>query len=183
VTAASNPDVQRYDFDVSHTYIGFTVRHLAVTNVKGRFTRFEGHIMLDENDVTRSSVNVTIDTNSVDTSNNRGDDHLRSADFFEVEKFPQLTFTSKRVERTPDGLVMVGDLTIRDVTREVRMPFEVTGPVATSNGQRLLGAEAMLRINRFDYGLQWNRITEAAQVVGDEVRIELNVEARTPRRR
>lgn len=181
LTAGRWSDVQRYDFDVAHTYIGFTVRHLAVANVRGKFTRFEGHIMLDENDVTRSSVQVRIDAGSIDTSNDRRDDHLRSADFFEVEKFPSLTFVGRRVERSGDGLVLVGDLTIRDVTREVRMPFELTGPVVTANGQKMLGAEGSLRINRFDYGLQWNRITEAVQVVGDEVRIDLSVEARTPR--
>jgi polyisoprenoid-binding protein YceI len=181
LTAASTTTVERYDFDTAHTYIGFNVRHLAVTNVKGKFTRFSGHIMLDEGDVTRSTVNVTIDAGSIDTSNQRRDDHLRSGDFFEVERFPNLTFVGRRVERSGDDLVLVGDLTIRDVTREVRMPFELTGPVTTSNGQKMLGAEGSLRVNRFDYGLRWNRLTEAVQVVGDEVRIELHVEARTPR--
>jgi polyisoprenoid-binding protein YceI len=181
LTAASTTSVERYDFDTSHTYIGFNVRHLAVTNVKGKFTRFSGHITLDESDVTRSTVHVTIDAGSIDTSNQRRDDHLRSGDFFEVERFPNLTFVGRRVERSGDDLVLVGDLTIRDVTKEVRMPFELTGPVTTSNGQKLLGAEGSLRVNRFDYGLRWNRLTEAVQVVGDEVRIELHVEARTPR--
>jgi polyisoprenoid-binding protein YceI len=181
LTAASTTTVERYDFDAAHTYIGFNVRHLAVTNVKGKFTRFSGHIMLDESDVTRSTVNVTVDVGSIDTGNQRRDDHLRSGDFFEVERFPDLTFVGRRVERSGDDLVLVGDLTIRDVTREVRMPFELTGPVTTSNGQKLLGAEGSLRVNRFDYGLRWNRLTEAVQVVGDEVRIELHVEARTPR--
>jgi polyisoprenoid-binding protein YceI len=181
LTAASTTTVERYDFDTAHTYIGFNVRHLAVTNVKGKFTRFSGHIMLDESDVTRSTVNVTIDAGSIDTSNQRRDDHLRSGDFFEAEGFPDLTFVGRRVERSGDDLVLVGDLTIRDVTKEVRMPFELTGPVTTSNGQKMLGAEGSLRVNRFDYGLQWNRLMEAVQVVGDEVRIELHVEARTPR--
>jgi polyisoprenoid-binding protein YceI len=181
LTAASTTTVERYDFDTAHTYTGFNVRHLAVTNVKGKFTRFSGHIMLDESDVTRSTVNVTIDAGSIDTSNQRRDDHLRSGDFFEAEGFPDLTFVGRRVERSGDDLVLVGDLTIRDVTKEVRMPFELTGPVTTSNGQKMLGAEGSLRVNRFDYGLQWNRLMEAVQVVGDEVRIELHVEARTPR--
>ena len=174
-------DPERYELDRAHTYVGFVVRHLAVSNVRGKFTGFSGHVMLDEADPTRSSVSVTIDASTIDTSNERRDNHLRSADFFEVERFPNITFVSKSIERTADGLVMVGDLTMRDVTREVRVPFELSGPVDTGNGQRRIGAEATLRVNRFDFGLQWNRIQEAVQVVGDEVRIELAVEAATPR--
>lgn len=179
--AAGRPDPERFDIDPNHSYVGFTVRHLGVSNVKGKFTRFSGHIMLNEADVTRSAVNVTIETGSVDTSNDRRDNHLRSGDFFEAETYPNLTFVSRRIERSADGLVLIGDLTIRDVTREVSIPFELAGPVTTESGRKRLGAEGSLRIDRFDYGLQWNRIQEAVQVVGDEVRIELNIEANTPR--
>lgn len=181
VTAADRPDPVRFDIDTNHSYVGFNVRHLAVTNVKGKFTRFSGHIMLTEADVTLSTVNVTVETGSVDTSHERRDNHLRSSDFFESEAYPNLTFVSSRIERTDDGLVLIGDLTIRDVTKEVRIPFEIAGPVTTESGRKRLGAEGTLRVNRFDYGLQWNRIQEAVQVVGDEVRIELSIEANTPR--
>jgi polyisoprenoid-binding protein YceI len=181
LTAAGRPDPVRFDIDQSHSYVGFTVRHLGVANVKGKFTRFGGHIMLNEADVTQSSVNVTIEAGSIDTSNERRDNHLRSEDFFEAETWPELTFVSRRIERSADGLVMIGDLTIRDVTKEVSIPFELVGPVTSESGRKRLGAEGTLRINRFDYGLQWNRIQEAIQVVGDEVRIELQIEANTPR--
>jgi polyisoprenoid-binding protein YceI len=181
VTAADRPDPVRFDIDTNHSYVGFNVRHLGVSNVKGKFTRFSGHIMLNEADVTLSTVNVTVETGSVDTSHERRDNHLRSGDFFESEAYPNLTFVSSRIERTYDGLVLVGDLTIRDVTKEVRIPFEIAGPVTLESGRKRLGAEGTLRVNRFDYGLQWNRIQEAVQVVGDEVRIELNIEANTPR--
>lgn len=181
LTAASPPDLVRFDIDRSHSYIGFTVRHLAVTNVRGKFTDFSGHIMLHAEDVTRSTVNVTIGTNSVDTSNERRDGDLRGAEFFDAERFPSITFVSTRIERSDDGLVLVGNLTIRDVTKEVRIPFELVGPVAAPNGRQRLGAEGTLRINRFDYGLRWNRLQEAVPVVGDEVRIELSIEANTPR--
>jgi polyisoprenoid-binding protein YceI len=181
LTAAGRPDPVRFDIDRSHSYMGFTVRHLGVSNVKGKSTRFDGHIMLNEDDVTQSTVNVTIETGSVDTSNDGRDNHLRSDDFFAAGTYPNLTFVSSRIERSADGLVLVGDLTIRDVTREVRIPFEVAGPVTTESGRKRLGAEGTLRVNRFDYGLEWNRIQEAVQVVGDEVRIELNIEANTPR--
>jgi polyisoprenoid-binding protein YceI len=168
---------QRYEIDTTHSNVDFVVRHLGVTNVRGQFTRFSGHIVLDEADVTRSTVDVVIDAASVDTRNGRRDDHLRSADFFEVEQFPELRFLGRRVERDGSGHVLVGDLSIRDVTREVRIPFELTGPVPMGEGQRRLGAEGTIRVNRFDYGLRWNRITEAVQVVGDEVRIELSISA------
>ncbi|MBR9990740.1 MAG: YceI family protein [Gemmatimonadetes bacterium] len=182
LTAAGRPDPVRFDIDQGHSYVGFTVRHLGVTNVKGKFTRFSGHIMLNETDVTLSTVSVTVETGSIDTSNQRRDDHLRSGDFFEAETFPALTFVSSRIARAADGgLVLIGDLTIRDVTKEVSIPFEVAGPITSESGRKRLGAEGTLRINRFDYGLQWNRLQEAIQVVGDEVRIELNIEANTPR--
>lgn len=174
-------DLVRFDLDPAHTHIGFSVRHMMVTNVRGRFNRFSGSVMLDPEDVTGSRVAVRIEAASIDTDNDRRDEHLRSADFFEVERFPHLVFESRRVERAGDDLVLVGDLTIRDVTREVRIPFELTGPLNVGNGQQRLGAEGTLRLNRFDYGLRWNRITESVQVVGDEVRIELNVSAVTPR--
>src|SRR5690606_2411496 len=161
LTAAWRPDPVRFDIDTSHSYVGFTVRQLGVSNVKGKFTRFSGHVMLNETDVTRSSVSVTIDAGSIDTSNERRDNHLRSGDFFEAETFPTITFESTRIENTDDGLVMIGKLTMRDVTKEVRIPFEIAGPVALENGRKRMGAEGTLRINRFDYGLQWNRIQEA----------------------
>ncbi|HEX6307629.1 MAG TPA: YceI family protein [Longimicrobiales bacterium] len=175
------PDPVRFDFDRSHSYIGFTVRHLAVTNVRGRFTDFSGHIMLNEEDITRSTVSVTIAANSVDTSHERRDSDLRGADFFDAERFPELRFSSTGIERTGDGLELVGDLTIRDVTKEVRIPFELVGPVTMQSGRKRLGAEGTLRINRFDYGLRWNRLQEAVPVVADEVRIDLSIEANTPR--
>ena len=181
LTAAGRVDPVRFDIDPTHSYVGFTVRHLGVSNVKGKFTRFSGHIMLNESDITQSTVNVTIETGSVDTSNERRDNHLRSGDFFEAETYPNLTFISSGIEETADGLVLVGNLTIRDVTKEVRIPFELAGPVTLESGRKRMGAEGMLRVNRFDYGLQWNRLQEAVQVVGDEVRIELNIEANTPR--
>jgi polyisoprenoid-binding protein YceI len=130
--------VERYEFDVAHTSIGFHgAAHGGDERARATSTDFSGQILLDPSDVTRSSVRVTIEAASIDTNNERRDDHLRSADFFEVERFPQLTFVSRRIERTADGLVLVGDLTIRDVTREVRIPFELSGPIEVGNGQRV----------------------------------------------
>jgi polyisoprenoid-binding protein YceI len=176
-SVVAQASVERYEIDASHSNVDFVVRHLGVASVRGQFTKFSGHVMVDAADVTRSTVSVTIEAGSVDTRNQRRDDHLRSADFFEAERFPTLTFVGRRVEVEGGEHVLVGDLTIRDVTREVRIPFEMTGPVSMGEGQKRMGAEGTLRVNRFDYGLRWNRITEAVQVVGDEVRIELSISA------
>lgn len=181
LSASAPLDADRYALDASHTHIGFSVRHLGVSNVKGKFNKFEGEIILDESDITKSAVRVTIDAASIDTNNDRRDNDLRSENFFEVAKFPTAAFVSKRVEKKGAELQVTGDLTIRDVTREVVIPFTLSGPLKSANGQKRLGAEGSLVINRFDYGLKWNRMTEAVAVVAPEVRIELSVEAATPR--
>lgn len=174
---------ERYEIDASHSHVGFSVRHLAITNVRGNFQRFSGHIMLNEQDITKSTVNVTVDVASIDTDNDARDADLRGEEFFETAKYPHMTFVGKRIDRDGSDLVLVGDLTMRGVTKEVRIPFELVGPVTSANGQKRLGAEGSLRINRFDYGLKWNALREAVPVVGEEVRIELNIEAVTPRQR
>lgn len=178
LTGARSPaDPETYQIDRSHTSIGFVVRHMVVTNVRGTFNDFSGSIVLDEQDITNSRVEVVVKTASVDTNHERRDADLRGADFFDAERFPELRFTSRRIERTADGLVAVGDLTIRDVTKEVRIPFEVAGPINAGQGAKRLGVEGAFRINRQEYGLRWNRMVEAGPVVADEVRIELAVEA------
>jgi len=180
VTAATRPAPEKFDIDTGHSYVGFNVKHLGVSNVKGKFNEFSGSIMLDPTDITKSTVSVTINAASIDTNHERRDADLKSANFFEVDKFPTLVFVGKRVEKTADGMIVIGDLTIRDVTKEVRIQFELTGPVA-AGGRKRLGAEGTLKINRSDYGLKWNRLQETVAVVGEEVRIELNIEANTPR--
>ena len=181
LTASAPWTVEQYNLDPSQTQISFVVRHLGVTDVRGKFNKFDGDIFFDESDITKSAVRVVIETASLDTDNERRDKHLRSEDFFEVAKFPAMTFVSKRIEQQNGKLVLHGDLTIRDVTREVAIPFELTGPVKMASGQKRLGAEGQLTINRFDYGLKYNKFAEAIAVVAPEVRIELNVAALTPR--
>lgn len=181
LSASAPINADRYALDGSHTHIGFSVRHLGISNVKGKFNKFEGEIVLDEADISRSSVRVKIDPASIDTNNDRRDSDLRGEEFFDVAKFPAATFVSKRVEKKGPDLQVTGDLTIRDVTREVVIPFTMSGPLKSANGQKRMGAEGTLVINRFDYGLKWNRMTEAVAVVAPEVRIELSIEAATPR--
>lgn len=178
MAAARQPDpVTVYRIDPAHSHVGFSVRHMVVSNVRGQFNDVAGTIELDERDITRSKVDVVVKTASIDTNNERRDTHLRSADFFEVERYPELRFAGKRVERAAGGLVLVGDLTIRDVTREVRIPFTLSGPVPAGQGRRRIGAEGSVTIVRQDFGLVYGAVVEAGPVVGDEVKIELEVEA------
>lgn len=180
--ALCEPQVARaadtYQIDPAHTSIGFAVRHLVLSKVKGNFKEFAGSIVYDEEDITRSSVDVTIQADSINTENAKRDKHLRSPDFLDAEKFPTLTFKSKRIEKRPDGLVAVGDLTIHGVTREVAMPFTILGKVVDPWGDTRIGAEASLTINRHDYGVSWSkRMDSGGLVVGDDVEIEISVEA------
>lgn len=181
LAAATRALPERYVIDPDHSYVGFTVRHLMVTNVKGKFKSFSGEINLDSNDIRNSKVDVSIETASVSTDVDRRDNHLRSDAFFDAAHYPTMRFVGKRVEKKGNRLTLVGDLTIKDVTKEVAIPFELNGPVRTADGGKRLGAEGTLTINRFDYGLKYNRVEEAVAVVAPDVRIELNIEANTPK--
>ena len=181
--AAAPPAVaaDRYQIDPVHSYVGFAVRHMSVSWVKGEFKEFSGDILYDAEDISRSSVSVTIKTASLDTRNERRNNHLKSADFFHVEQFPEITFQSKRVEQRGDAYVALGDLTIRGVTKEIELPFTLAGPVTAAGGRPRLGAEAAATLNRLDFQVSWNRFLEGAGlVVGDEARIEIQVEAIGP---
>ena len=168
-----------FAIDTAHSSVGFEVPHMVISTVRGSFDTFEGTISLDENDLTRSSVEVTIDTATIYTANEKRDDHLRSADFFDVEKHPNITFKSHAVKKDGKGYVAVGDLTIKGTTRQVELPFEVKGPIVDPWGQRRIGvAIEPITIDRKDFGLTWSKALETGGlVVGDEVTIDLAVEA------
>lgn len=169
---------QTYAIDPSHTTVEFIVRHLMIAKVRGRFNTFQGTIELAPGSDVPQAVNVKIDAASVDTREPQRDEHLRSADFFEVEKFEHLTFTSKRIEGTPDDFKVYGDLTIHGVTKEVVLDGEFEGRQADPWGNERAGFSAETKISRKDFGLLWNAALETGGVVvGDDVRIELNVEA------
>lgn len=164
--------------DPVHSSIEFSVRHMMVTNVRGRFREFSGTILYDEKDITKSSVRVTIKTVSIDTGNENRDNHLRSPDFLDAAKYPEITFVSTRIEKRGEDYVCIGTLTIRGISREVAIPFRVLGMVKDPRGSTRLGVEAGLTINRLDYGVSWSRALEGGGlVVGNEVKIELNVQA------
>jgi polyisoprenoid-binding protein YceI len=177
---APEPTTTKWNIDPVHTMAEFKVRHMMITNVKGHFTGVTGVLTLDEQDITKSRVEASIDAASINTREADRDTHLKSADFLDVEKFPKLTFTSTRVMSTGDGELQVeGDLTIHGVTRKV--VFTVEGPTPPGKdpwGNTRIGFTATTKINRKDFGLTWNTALETGGIlVGDEVTITFDVEA------
>jgi polyisoprenoid-binding protein YceI len=168
-----------WNIDPSHSDVHFSIRHMVVSKVRGRFTKVSGSLELDENDLTRSAVEATIDASSIDTGTEKRDAHLRSPDFFDVENFPELRFRSKRIEKVDgDRYRVVGDLTIHGVTRELAFDVEYGGRAKDPWGNERVGFVATASLDRKDYGLGWNQVLEAGGVlVGDRVEIELDVQA------
>ena len=168
-----------WNIDVAHSGINFSIRHMVVSKVRGRFAKYTGAIKLDDDDITRSVVEATIDASSIDTGTGQRDDHLRSADFFDVARFPELRFRSTRIERlAEDRYRVAGDLTIRDVTRPVSLEVEYGGRARDPWGNERAGFIARTSLDRKDFGLRWNQALEAGGVlVGDRVDIELEVQA------
>jgi polyisoprenoid-binding protein YceI len=167
-----------YTLDASHSHVGFAVRHMMVSNVRGEFTKLAGTVTYDPEQPEATRVDVKIDVASLNTREEKRDAHLRSADFFDVENFPQLTFVSTSARRRGDGLELTGDLTIHGTTREVKLAVEdITAEHTDPWGQKRLGASARTKIRRSDFGMRWNAALEAGGVlVGDEISIELEVE-------
>ena len=168
-----------WNIDPVHSGAEFKVKHMMISNVKGQFTGVTGKLTLDQADVTKSTIEAVIDASSINTRDEQRDAHLKSADFFDVEKFPTLSFRSKAIARSKDGnLTMRGDLAIHGVTREV--VFEVEGPTEPGKdpwGNTRIGASATTKINRKDYGLTWNAALETGGIlVGEEVTITLDVQ-------
>jgi polyisoprenoid-binding protein YceI len=168
-----------WNIDPDHSNVGFKVRHLMVSNVKGSFDKFTGTVDVNEKDITKSKVEVSIDTKSVNTNVIKRDDDLRSPNFLDVAKYPVMTFSSKKVAKAGKGkLKVTGDLTLHGVTKEVVL--DVEGPTSESKdpwGNIRKGASATTKINRKDFGLTWNKALETGGVVvGDEVQILLEVE-------
>jgi polyisoprenoid-binding protein YceI len=164
-------------FDKAHSTIGFQVRHL-FSKVPGKFDDFSGQIKLDEANPEQSSVEVTIKTASVDTGVKMRDDDLRSPNFFDAKKFPEITFKSTSVKRTGENTADVtGDLAMHGVTKEVVLKVELLGKGAGMQGAITSGWDAGTALKRSDFGLSWNKVIEGTQVVGDDVQIELHIEA------
>jgi polyisoprenoid-binding protein YceI len=169
---------QTWKIDASHSGVHFSVRHMVVSKVRGRFSKFEGDISFNEAKPEDSKVNVTIDASSIDTNVQQRDDHLRSPDFFDVAKFPTLTFSSTKIEKAGHGYQVHGDLTLHGVTRSVALDAEFLGTGKDPWGNVKAGFSAKGSLDRKDYGLNWNQLLEAGGVlVGDKIELELEVEA------
>jgi polyisoprenoid-binding protein YceI len=170
---------QRWNIDTSHSGVHFTVRHMVISKVRGAFDRWQGTVDFDEQDPAKSKVSVRIDAASINTREEKRDAHLRSADFFDVEKHPELTFESTGVEKLDGNEYRVtGDLTIHGVTKSVVLEAEYLGLGKDPWGNERIGFQARTTVNRKDFGLNWNQVLEAGGVlVGEKIEIALDVQA------
>lgn len=171
-------NVTVWNVDPAHAELGFAVRHLMISTVRGRFGAVTGTVTVDENDLKKSKVDVTVDVTSLDTRQEMRDNHLRSADFFDVANHPQLHFVSTKIEGdVPDHFKLTGDLTIRGTTRPITLDVTLQGRGMDPWGSERAGFEAKGKLNRHDFGLNWNQALEAGGVtVGEEVKISIDVE-------
>jgi len=178
VFLALNVSAAQWEIDKAHSSVGFTVKHLVISKVKGSFTDFSGVINFDGKDFPSSSVEMKIMMNSVDTDDKKRDDHLRSPDFFDVEKFMEMSFKSTKVIKGEgNSFQIVGNLTIKDVTKEVTFECEFNGTVAFM-GTNKAGFSAKTTINRQDFGVKWSKTLDTGSlIVGNDVEIYLEIEA------
>lgn len=177
-TAAWAPaEAATYQIDPAHTNVGFRIRHMGIAFVEGEFDTFEGTITFDPNDVAATRADVTVQTASIDTDVQQRDDHLRSADFFEVETYPTMTFVSTGVQPTGQHTFrLVGDLTIKGTAKEVVFDVTTGGPIPIENGQRV-GFHATTTIDRRDFGISWgSELPGGIPAVGNQVQLVLDVE-------
>lgn len=167
----------KYVIDAVHSNIGFSVKHLGISRVKGTFKTFSGFLLVDEKNLANCSVEVEIRADSISTDNEKRDTHLKSPDFFDVAQFPVLTFKSKKITKTKSGYVATGSFTMHGVTKEIRLPFTyqlVTDPWK----KKRIGVDTGLTLNRQDYGVKWsNTMDSGGLVVANDVKVELAIEA------
>lgn len=166
----------KYETDAAHSNIGFSVPIAGgLSHVRGKFTDFTVSIVYDDKDITKSSVNAVIKAASIDTGIERRDNHLRTADFFDVEKNPEITFKSSRIEKKGKGFIAHGTFTLRGVSKEMALPFTINGVTRDEKtGKTTLGVTARTTINRKDYGVSWTR-ADNPTFLGDMIEIELNI--------
>jgi len=164
--------------DASHTNVGFEVEHMLIATVEGEFTKFDGTIETNGDDFTEATIDFTIDVNSISTDNEDRDGHLKSDDFFNAEKFPQIKFKSKSMTKAEGKMwKLVGDFTMRDVTKEIELDVKFRGLVNDPWGNTRVGFEISGEVNRFDYNLKWNNLLETGGlVVGDMVALDIDLE-------
>lgn len=164
--------------DKAHTKVGFSVSHLVITDVEGYFKDYDAQITASGDDFTKANINFTVNTNSIFTDNNDRDNHLRSDDFFNSEKYPQMTFKGKSIKKLgSDKYKLVGDFTIRDVTKQITLDVKYNGIIKDPWGNTKAGFKVTGQINRFDFNLKWNKAIETGSlVVGKEVKLIIDLE-------
>jgi polyisoprenoid-binding protein YceI len=179
----STPEVvstgTRWTFDPTHSSVEFSVKHMMITTVRGRFTTLTGSAIGEIHEPLGSQIDVEIDASSIDTHNEQRDAHLRSADFLDVENYPTISYKSTRIEqKDQDRYTIYGDLTLHGVTREVELDGELNGHGTTPFGTEVVGVSAKGKINRKDFGLNWNVALEAGGwLVGDTLKIDIEIQA------
>lgn len=167
-----------FQIDTTHSSIEFSIRHLVIAKVRGRFAKFSGTIELDDGEITRSAVTAEIEASSISTNDDNRDGHLRSAEFLDVEHFPRITFTSKQIRKSGSDLELTGALSIRGVTRDVVLEVEQLGGLKDPWGNQRVAFSAHTSINRQDFGLRWNQVLDAGGVaLGDKLEITLDIQA------
>ena len=167
-----------YTLDTAHSRLGFVARHAMVTKVRGQFGAFEGTASIDTSTPANSKIDLTVDVTSVDTGNGDRDGHLKSGDFFDTETYPSIRFVSTDVTRDGADWAITGDLTIKDQTKSVTIPFEQTGSAIDPFGNTRVGFEGETTVNRKDFGLVWNAALETGGVlVSEKVKLEFDISA------
>jgi len=177
VASVASADTAEWAVDASHSHVGFTISHLVVSSVNGRFKDVSGKALLDEADLTKSQVDLTIKVDSIDTDEAKRDEHLKSSDFFDSKKFPLITFHSTKIVKGGKGYKVTGDLTIRDVKKSVTLDGTLSQPIKSPWGKQVRGAKFDGKIKRGDFGLKWNKALEAGGVVvGEDVTLDIALE-------
>ena len=168
-----------YNVDPAHSKVGFEIPHLVISSVEGRFNEYKGELTLGK-EFSQSALSAEVGVGSVDTAVKDRDGHLKSADFFDAAKYPKMTFKSKRFEGSPAAFRLVGDLTIKGVTKEVAFDAKYLGAVKDAFGNEKVAIDATTKISRKDFGLTWGKMVEAGPIVGDTVTIQLKLQAARP---
>ena len=167
----------KWVLDPTHSEVQFKVKHLVISTVSGAFKSFEGSLETDSEDFQNAKVNITLDVNSIDTNQEQRDGHLKSGEFFDAEKYPKISFTSTSLTKAGDDYKLTGDLTIKDITKPVTLDVEFGGSAADFYGNTKAGFDVTGKINRKEFGLTWDGITEAgAIVVGEDIKLHASVQ-------
>jgi polyisoprenoid-binding protein YceI len=179
LTAVPTFAADTYVIDAVHSNIGFSIKHLTVSDVQGNFKTFSGSITLDAKDPTATQLEATIETKSINTQNEARDAHLRNADFFDADANPTITFKSTAVTSKGNTLTVAGELMIKGVTKPISLTLTISGPIKSPmSGDNVIGISGQTKINRQDFGVKWNKqMDQGGYILGDEVAVSINLEA------